>query len=116
MKKENKNESLNNGNGLHPLLGAGFIDTTVLDSAISKWGEDVQVEMIIEECLELALSLQRLKRKRGNFNEKYHVIDKIADVKIMITQAERIFDSKGINARIDYKMNRLKERLIEGVC
>lgn len=70
--------------------------------------------MIIEECLELALAMQKLKRIRGDKQQKFdNVIDEIADVKIMITQAQKLFPKEFINARVDYKMNRLKERLSE---
>jgi hypothetical protein len=36
----------------------GFIDDSILDKAIEKWGIDAQCEMIIEECLELSLALK----------------------------------------------------------
>ena len=96
---------------------SGFIDDSILENAIEMWGIDAQCEMIIEECLELALALQKMKRLRGDKDKKYaNTIDEIADVKIMIRQAERIFDSELINQRVDFKMNRLKERLDEGVA
>ena len=96
---------------------SGFIDDSILENAIERWGIDTQCEMIIEECLELALALQKMKRLRGDKDKKYaNIIDEIADVKIMIRQAERIFDSELINQRVDFKMNRLKERLDEGVA
>ena len=83
----------------------------------SKWGFDAQCEMIIEECLELALALQKMKRIRGSKSEKFNnLIDELADVKIMIHQAERMFPIELINERVDFKMNRLKERLIEKVA
>ena len=96
---------------------SGFIDDSILENAIERWGIDAQCEMIIEECLELALALQKMKRLRGDKDKKYaNTIDEIADVKIMIRQAERIFDSELINQRVDFKMNRLKERLDDGVA
>lgn len=94
--------------------GLAIINTELLHEAINKWGVDAQVEMIIEECLELALALQKLKRKRGDREEKILVvIDEIADVRIVIEQAIIIFGdpNKKIHERIDFKMNRLKERL-----
>jgi hypothetical protein len=55
---------------------------------------------------------KKLKRVQGDKDKKYaNTIDEIADVKIMIRQAERIFDSELINQRVDFKMNRLKERI-----
>lgn len=86
----------------------------VLNKAIEVWGNEAQLEMVIEECLELALALQKLKRKRGNPLDKINnVVDEIADVKIMIYQAERIFGSQPVNERVEFKINRLKERLKE---
>ena len=96
---------------------SGFIDTEILDMAINAWGIDAQCEMIIEECMELALALQKMKRKRGSREDKLKaVIDEIADVKIMITQAQRIFDSVDINERVDFKMDRLTSRLNEMIA
>ena len=92
------------------------INETISKRAIEVHGVDSQCEMIIEECLELALALQKLKRKRGDPDEKLkNVIDEIADVNIMISQANRIFDAVKIQERIDYKMNRLEKRLDEYV-
>lgn len=91
-----------------------FIDDAILKKAIEKWGFEAQCEMIIEECIELALAMQKLKRVRGDKDQKFkNVIDEIADVKIMIRQAERMFPSNLINERVIFKMNRLEERLNE---
>jgi NTP pyrophosphatase (non-canonical NTP hydrolase) len=88
----------------------------ILDKAIQRWGIDAQLEMVIEECLELALALQKLKRQRGNHAEKVaNVIDEIADVKIMIRQAEMIFGQDKVSERVEFKIKRLIERLVEGV-
>lgn len=96
----------------------GFIDNKLLDKAIEKWGASAQIEMIEEESIELALAIQKLKRKRGDHVKKLlAVIDEIADVKIMIRQAERIFDVEDrVSRRIDFKMRRLKRRIKEGVA
>lgn len=91
-----------------------MIDTNILRQAIEKWGKDAQVEMIEEECIELALAIQKLKRSGGNTQQKLdNVIDEIADVKIMITQAQMMFGYDSVQERIDFKMNRLNERLKE---
>lgn len=97
-----------------PLLVAGFIDDNILDKAIEIRGVEAQLEMVIEECMELALALQ--KRKRGDSNQKIaNVVDEIADVKIIIRLAEKIFGSNPVNERVDFKMNRLTEILSEGL-
>ena len=94
----------------------GFIDDDILLTAIKKWGIESQCNMVIEECLELAMALQKLKRVKGDKDQKlFNVIDEIADVKIVHRQAEIIFEQiagKGrIEERVDFKMNRLKERI-----
>ena len=87
------------------------LDLSILKQAIYKWGMDAQCEMIIEECLELGLALQKFKRS-GNKDQKYaNIIDEIADVTIMITQAHQMFPRDRIQERIDFKINRLTERL-----
>ncbi len=90
----------------------GFIDDAILDEAIEKYGFEKQVDMIQEECIELALAIQKLRRK-GYLSsiETEQVIDKIAGIKIMIRQAEKLFNSDKINARVSFKIERLKERL-----
>lgn len=93
-----------------------MIETKLLQQAIEKWGANSQIEMIIEECAELILILQKLKRNYGKdfaYNEELltSVCGEVADVTIMTEQAKLLFDKEIIQARIDYKMNRLKERL-----
>lgn len=99
-------------------MKSGFIDDEILFKAIDKFGNDAQCEMIIEECLELALALQKAKRKRGGTDEEKikAIVDEIADVKIMIRQAEHLFPASMINERVDFKMKRLQQRLDEGIC
>lgn len=90
----------------------------ILENAIKVFGTDAQIEMIIEECLELALSLQKLKRLRGDMTQKiYNVCDEIADVRIMLEQAFKIFNENNdlINSRIDFKIDRLENRIKEKV-
>lgn len=88
----------------------GYINPEILQAAIEQWGIPAQIEMIQEECLELVLALQKQKRIfSARTNEA--IVDEIADVKIMLAQAEEIFPKDLINARIDFKMKRLKERL-----
>ena len=92
------------------------IDLNILKAAIDKWGVDAQKEMIEEECIELALALKKLRRKRGDMGLKMaNVIDEIADVKIMIQQAELMFDSNAIAERVAFKIQRLADRIKEGV-
>lgn len=91
------------------------INEEILQAAIDKWGEDHQIEMMIEECIELALALQKLKRQRTHQTAGLiNVIDELADVTIMTRVGKIIFDKQLIQERADFKMNRLQERILEG--
>lgn len=84
----------------------------ILKQAIEKWGESSQIEMIMEECLELAMAINKLRRKDGDPHKPFaDVHDEIADVKIMIAQAELIFDKEEIDKRVAFKMERLEKRI-----
>lgn len=87
------------------------IDKTVLKRAIIIDGEDFQIEMIIEECAELIHALQKLKRSGYQPDKIKQVIDELADVRIMVQQGINIFGKIGVQNRINFKINRLDERL-----
>jgi NTP pyrophosphatase (non-canonical NTP hydrolase) len=94
------------------MKSSGYVDGKILQQAIDLWGIDAQCEMIEEECLELALALQKFKRSDVDRDQKYfNIIDEIADVKIMIMQAIKIFPIDEINKRVDFKMARLADRI-----
>ena len=91
----------------------------VLKQIIAKFGEDQQIEMIIEECSELIQALQKLKRAKTNHAGESDLIEKrlhevrseVADVKIMIGQAVMIFGRNEIDDIIDAKLERIKVKL-----
>src|ERR1035437_6722480 len=85
-----------------------------LERAVKVWGKSAQIDMIEEECIELAHAICKLRRKRGDPDKKIdNLIDELADVKIMMMQADIIFkESKNdIDERIDFKINRLIKRM-----
>lgn len=84
----------------------------VLVDAILTFGEDKQVDKILEECTELSLAIIKYKADRNHVNY-LRLIDEIADVKIMLAQSEIIFHKNLIDSRVEFKINRLKERLEE---
>ena len=97
-------------------MDSGFIDDEILQRAIDTWGVDAQCEMMLQESIELAMALQKMKRLRGDHHQKFaNLIDELADNKIMLRQMEKIFPIELINDRVDFKMNRLKERLDEKI-
>jgi NTP pyrophosphatase (non-canonical NTP hydrolase) len=90
-----------------------IIDEKLLQACIDKWGVDEQIRMIQEECLELALAIRKFYRNNQTIEYYNKVIDEIADVELMLEQAKFIFDPFAIEKRLEYKVNRLKERLNE---
>ena len=84
--------------------------------AVEKWGLDSQLGMIQEEAQELGLAMHKLRHRAGgrqdDIDEKEaDVIDELADMHIMLMQAKLIFDDDKIQERINFKLNRLKQRL-----
>ena len=82
--------------------------------AVEKWGVEAQVDMVVEECAELILAIQKVKRKLGKAPAKklLDVAYEIADVEIMLEQMKTILCCHGVvemNKKV--KLERLKKRL-----
>jgi NTP pyrophosphatase (non-canonical NTP hydrolase) len=79
-------------------------------AAVHHYGADAQTDQAIEECLELALILQRLKRKDRPVAPP-HIITEIADVAIMVEQLAIIYGPTAVADQVDLKMRRLAQRI-----
>ena len=80
--------------------------------ALEKWGEPAQLDMVIEECLELALAVRHYKR--GRFSQPREVIlDEMVDVLLMIDQLREIFliSGKELGEKRSEKIVRLCTRM-----
>ena len=77
--------------------------------ALSKYGIENQVFMVMEEVGELLSALG--KANRGRLSSSMEVITEIADVSIMMEQMAENFGYENYLKEKDYKINRLKERL-----
>ena len=85
-------------------------NTELYLKAIYFWGEQFQIDMMIEECAELTKSL--LKRRRSNnLNANAHIEEEIADVEIMLEQMKLIFNADNIQLLKEEKIKRLKKLL-----
>lgn len=83
----------------------------VLLNAIAEYGKEAQLWMVIEEMSELAKEI--CKAMRGK-NDPDAIADEIADVRIMLDQAEIIFGVEElVQAHRARKLLRLKDRLYE---
>ena len=82
--------------------------TSLLKRAIDTYGEDAQILMTIEECSELINAITKLYR--GRVDEKA-ITTELADVYIMVQQMALIFGEDDFKKEVEYKLNRLEERL-----
>ncbi len=79
--------------------------------AMDKYGREKQIDMLIEECGELIVSLQHLKRGRVTWTD---VASEMADVSIMIEQMNTIdCVDEAYDRFVDEKLKRLETRLKE---
>lgn len=79
-----------------------------LNTIVETYGNDAQEDMAIEECSELIKAILKFRRSDEKTAEmREAVIDEIADVQIMLTQLEIIFNCVAeVEDRIDFKINR----------
>jgi len=91
-----------------------MINKEILQKAIDTYDEISQLEMIKEEAMELALSIQKAGRSNNDKDDKKilaNIYNELANMKIMLAQAELIFDTDKIDKRVEFKMNHLEQRL-----
>ena len=89
-------------------------DIAILNQAIDTYGPAAQTNMIIEECAELIVALQKLEREPANAKRLNNVAAEIADVMIMCEQARLMFGCEQVNNAVRYKLDRLERRLNDG--
>lgn len=110
------------------------METETLHGAINKFGVISQMDMAIEEAAELIQAINKVKRSftseqiclfyRINHTPQMpafqdskdaliyqNICGEIADMKIMLSQLELIFNRDTINLIVDRKLNRLQERI-----
>lgn len=86
---------------------------------IEKWGEETQIEKIIESSLQLSLSLQKFSQTSKNENhvkwsKSYNdVCSRIAEMKIMMEQCEFIFNKNEIDNHQDLFVKHLQDELTQ---
>ena len=85
---------------------------TILEKTIETYGADLQKQVAIEEMAELTKEICKDFRGKGN---RKHILEEIADVKIMLSQLLIMYDIKiwELNDVMASKLARLSERLKE---
>ena len=76
------------------------------------YGAPNQLNMLVEECMELSLSLHKnLTRSRISVFSDISVISELADVYIMLEQCSSLFDRSLLSSKISFKLSRELNRL-----
>ena len=91
----------------------------VIDGMLAKYGEDIQIDVAIEEMSELIKELIKYKRSKVHFREKQaasrdHVIEEIGDVMLMLEYLKTIFNinPQDIEDIMINKAMRVRERYL----
>jgi NTP pyrophosphatase (non-canonical NTP hydrolase) len=86
--------------------------------AITRWGIDAQINMLIEEMGELLVAINKLRRRKDKNDEQpvMNLIEELADVQLMLDQIKYYYCRDGVtsvyyNMSRNYKMNRVQEKL-----
>jgi NTP pyrophosphatase (non-canonical NTP hydrolase) len=90
----------------------GKIKMEILCRAIEKFGYSAQVLKLQEEALELALAISRLNcptKDEGKMIEEFY--GELADMKIMMAQAEIMFSKKKLDKVVKLKLKKLESYL-----
>lgn len=86
-------------------------EVDILQWAISKWGEDAQMKMVLEEMSELQKEICKRWRGKDNLDA---IIEEVADVEIMLDQLKLMLDIPyHVEQRRVEKLARLQKRLEE---
>ena len=84
-------------------------EMSLLQRAITKWGEDAQTKMVLEEMSELQKEICKLWRGKDNRDA---IAEEVADVVIMLDQLELMLDIQyQVEQYRQKKLRRLQKRL-----
>ena len=91
-----------------------FLDTDVLKRAITTYGKEEQMMMMVEEASELIQAINKVRRAKNDAEEieaMEHLADEVADCFIVLMQMKLMVCKKRVDEILNYKMNRLKKNL-----
>ena len=92
------------------------MDKEILNQIIDKWGRETQINKIQEEALELSLVLNQMKCPTKDLEKlDKELYSELADMKIMMAQAEILFDVDRINEQVEYKLKRVQEKYLNPI-
>ena len=76
------------------IRGEVMLYNDVLEMAIETYGEQMQMDIVIEEASELIKSKRRAWRNGGNYELDRRVFEEMIDLRVTLDQMEQIFISK----------------------
>lgn len=85
-------------------------ESVVLLGALKAWGKESQFKMAFGECGEFITLCGRQAQGRATDEE---FISEIADVFVMMAQMREIFGREAVDKMIDFKIDRLKRKLLK---
>lgn len=84
----------------------------IYKQALEKWGVESQLRKIQEEAMELALSVNNIFCETKDYEKEYqNFITEVADVAIMLKQAELIIGKERLDLEICHKLEKLQKYL-----
>ena len=93
-------------------------DRNVYQDAIVKWGENAQLDQMVEEMAELTLAISKYKRQFTDSLLDYQKVGvmenlytEIADVKLMIEEMEFMFGKENVQKAYDKQMKKFELEL-----
>lgn len=82
----------------------------VMERAILHFGLEYHFNKVKEECAELIVAISHFQDGKCTLEE---LIDEVADVFIISNQAARQIGEESVQDRVDFKVNRVDERIKE---
>jgi hypothetical protein len=84
----------------------------ICEHAISCWGTENQLDMVVEELAELQKSLMKYRRYKHTEQWRRNCVEEAADVSIMLEQLIlMVSDNAEFEKTRAYKLNRLRQML-----
>ena len=86
--------------------------------AVEKWGEDSQLDQMIEEMAELTVAINKYKRAKHFVAQKKegvldNLYEELADVRMCLEQMEWIFGKDNVDKTLDQKFKKFIKQLNE---
>ena len=86
--------------------------------AVEKWGEDSQLDQMIEEMAELTVAINKYKRAKHFVAQKKegvldNLYEELADVRMCLEQMEWIFRKDNVDKTLEQKFKKFIKQLNE---